>query len=261
MTPASPVTAGSRIVTALTRGAASQLHPSMLALLVVPFVVGLAGWAITVWLLWDPMTQWLQATVFESTGAMRWVAQWLPKDAGSAVIGTLLTVLLLIPMMFAIAITLIAVFAMPVVTRHLSQGRYRDVAKNGSWSVFGSAWNAVSSLAMFVAGYLITLPLWLIPPLAFVVPWFWWSWLTGRLMRFDSLVEHATPAERETLIARYRRDYLVLGLAVTVLNYIPPLFLITPVLSALVFGHYSLSRLAEIRQAMSGAPAAIAGRR
>ncbi len=261
MTPASPVSAGSRILAALTRGAVSQLQPAMLALLGVPFVVGLAGWAISAWLLWDPLTQWLQATVFESTGAMRWVAQWLPKDAGSAVIGVLLTVLLLIPMMFAIAITLIAVFAMPVVTRHLSQGRYRDVARNGSWSVFGSAWNAVSSLALFVVGYLVTLPLWLIPPLAFVVPWFWWSWLTGRLMRFDSLVEHAAPAERAAVIARYRREYLVLGLAVTVLNYIPPLFLVTPVLSALVFGHYSLSRLAESRPGTGRPSAAIAARR
>jgi hypothetical protein len=261
VTPASPVSAGSRILAALTRGAVSQLQPAMLALLGVPFVVGLAGWAISAWLLWDPLTQWLQATVFEGTGAMRWVAQWLPKDAGSAVIGVLLTVLLLIPMMFAIAITLIAVFAMPVVTRHLSQGRYRDVARNGSWSVFGSAWNAVSSLALFVVGYLVTLPLWLIPPLAFVVPWFWWSWLTGRLMRFDSLVEHAAPAERAAVIARYRREYLVLGLAVTVLNYIPPLFLVTPVLSALVFGHYSLSRLAESRPGTGRPSAAIAARR
>jgi hypothetical protein len=40
---------------------------------------------------------------------------------------------------------------------------------------------------------------------------------------------------------------MVLGLACAALNYIPPLFLIAPVLSALVFGHYSLSRLREMR--------------
>lgn len=84
--------------------------------------------------------------------------------------------------------------------------------------------------------------------LALVVPWLWWGWLTARLMRFDSLVEHADKGERERLIASDRRSYLLLGLATAALNYIPPLFLIAPVLSALVFAHYSLSRLREIRR-------------
>jgi len=66
-------------------------------------------------------------------------------------------------------------------------------------------------------------------------------------MRFDSLVEHATPAEREQVIQSDRRSYLLLGLLLALLNYIPPLFLVAPVLSALVFAHYSLSRLREQR--------------
>ena len=34
---------------------------------------------------------------------------------------------------------------------------------------------------------------------------------------------------------------------VTALNYVPPLFLITPVLSALAFAHYSLALLRDER--------------
>jgi hypothetical protein len=92
------------------------------------------------------------------------------------------------------------------------------------------------------------MPLWLIPPLALIVPWLWWGWLTASLMRFDSLVEHADRNERERLIRSDRRAYLLLGLSVALLNYIPPLFLVAPVLSALVFAHYSLSRLRQRRR-------------
>jgi hypothetical protein len=149
---------------------------------------------------------------------------------------------------------------MPVVIRHLGNGAYADVERRGSLALAANLWNVFRSLALFVIGYLLTMPLWLIPPLALVVPWLWWGWLTARLMRFDSLVEHADAGEREALIRSDRRHYLLLGLAVALLNYIPPLFLVAPVLSALVFAHYSLSRLRERRTLFAPAATAAIGR-
>ena len=156
------------------------------------------------------------------------------------------------PIAIATALALIAVLAMPVVVRHLGNGAYADVERRGSLALAANLWNVFRSLAVFVIGYLLTVPLWLIPPFALVVPWLWWGWLTARLMRFDSLVEHASSREQEALVRSDRRSYLALGLAVALLNYIPPLFLVAPVLSALVFAHYSLSRLREQRKL--GAP-------
>ncbi|MBN9425424.1 MAG: EI24 domain-containing protein [Burkholderiales bacterium] len=115
-----------------------------------------------------------------------------------------------------------------------------------------SLWNALLAVVVFSIGYLLTIPLWLVPPLALVVPWLWWSWLTARAMRFDSLVEHASADERRAVIGTRRREYFVLALLVTALNFIPPLFLITPVLSALAFAHYSLARLREARGLANG---------
>ncbi|MEK9720857.1 MAG: EI24 domain-containing protein, partial [Quisquiliibacterium sp.] len=122
------------------------------------------------------------------------------------------------------------------------------VLARGGWSVAASIWNALSATLIFIVGYLLTIPLWFIPPLGLIVPWFWWGWLTARLMRFDSLVEHADAIERAELAHRYRRSFLVLGLLVSALNYIPPLFLVTPVLSALAFGHFSLALLRDERR-------------
>jgi uncharacterized protein involved in cysteine biosynthesis len=246
------------VISALGRGVASQLHPRMLALLVLPFLVAVAFWILSAWFLWDPVTGWMQAVVFQGDGWMaRGYRAVAPYGLGSldTWIPNLFAFLLLVPIAIATALALIAILAMPVVVRHLGARGYADVERRGSLSLVANLWNVLRSLGVFVIGYLLTMPLWLIPPLALVVPWLWWGWLTARLMRFDILVEHATTPERETVIRADRRSYLVLGLAVALLNYIPPLFLVAPVLSALVFAHYSLSRLRE--QRTLGAPASL----
>ncbi len=222
----------------------------MLGLLVIPFVVAIVFWVAIAWFAWDPLLAWLRGATFGADGVMHWIdAQALRFgfEGLQGVVVFVMALLLLLPMPFVTALVVIGVLVMPVVNRHLGQRAYPDVARHGSWSVSASVWNAFSSVAIFIVGYLVTLPLWLIPPLAFVIPWLWWSWLTARIMRFDSLVEHADPAERRELIARYRRSAFVLAMMVTSLNYVPPLFLLTPVLSALVFVHFSLTALRESR--------------
>jgi len=244
------------VLTAFGRAIVSQLHPKMLALLVVPFVLAIVFWFATAYWLWAPITGWLQAWLFG--GWMASVDAWAASHGFTGFAQwtvALLALLVVVPVMFASAVVIIAVFAMPMVIRHLGNGPYRDVAREGSMALAPSVWNAVSSTVLFTAGYIVSLPLWLIPPLALVVPWLWWSWLAARVMRFDSLVEHASAAERSASIAEHRRKYFVLALLVTLLNYVPPLFLITPVLSALAFAHYSLALLRQRRAATEVRPA------
>ncbi len=241
-----------RVFAAFGRAVVSQLHPKMLALLVVPFLLAIVFWALTAWLVWTPLTGRVQGWMFDG-GFMARVAGWA---AGFGLEGlrdwipALVALLVVVPVMFASAVVLIAVFAMPLVVRHLGGGAWRDVERLGSMSIVASVWNALSSSLLFVVVYLASMPLWLIPPLALVVPWLCWSWLTARVMRFDSLVEHASAAERRDAIATRRGEYFLLALLVTALNYVPPLFLVTPVLSALAFCHYSLALLRERRAAL-----------
>lgn len=241
-----------RVVTAFFRAIASQLHPKMLALLVVPFAVAIAFWIVVALFAWDPLVEFLRLQFFEGDGVINWIYSWAASfglEGIKAVLAAAVALMLLVPLMFVTALLLIAVFAMPAVNLYLGGGAYRNVERHGSWSVAASLWNAFSGTLLFLIGYLLTLPLWLLPPLGFVIPWLWWGWLTARVMRFDSLVEHADPEERHALIASHRHQYFALGLLVTALNYIPPLFLITPVLSALAFGHFSLSLLRDRRTA------------
>ncbi len=240
----------SRIGSAFFKGCVSQLHPRMLVLLILPFLIALALWALSAWLFWDPLVAWLKDSWLLSSRLISFLGEWL-KPLGMSDLGrglaSFVALLLLFPLVIATGMIAIAVFAMPAVMRFLSVRHYPNLQRQGSFSVWANLLNALFSVAVFALGYLASLPLWLIPPLALIVPWLWWGWLTARIMRFDSLVEHATPQEREALISKYRREYWTLGLLVSALNYVPPLFLITPVLSALVFGHFSLARLTEYR--------------
>jgi hypothetical protein len=238
-----------RILGAFARALRSQLHPRMMALLVFPFASTLIFWIAAVIWLWDPLNDQLRALMFGSTGVpelVGWVSMVGLQRTG-ALATALLALMLLAPVMFVVAMLVVSVVATPVVTRHLARGAYADVRRAGGWSVFAGIGTALVALLVFVVGYLLTLPLWLIPFAGFLVPWFWWSWLTARILRVDSLAEHATREERDILIARHRRGYLGLAMLVTLLNYVPPLFLVTPVLSALAFGHYSLSVLRDLR--------------
>lgn len=240
------------VVAAFGRGVVSQFHPRMLALLLVPFVVAIVFWSLSAWYLWEPVTGWLRESWFQGDGMIARAVAWLAKLGLSGIdrwVPNVFAFLLLLPIALATALGLVAVIAMPGVLRHLGRIDYADVERRGGLGLGPTLWNLVVTFALFIPGYLLTLPLWFIPPLALIVPWLWWGWLTARLMRMDSLVEHATPAERAALLARDRRPYLLLGLAVAALNYVPPLFLVAPVLSALIFAHFSLSRLRELRAA------------
>ncbi len=245
-----------RPVAALLRATASMLHPRMLLLLFLPLAIAIVFWALAAWLLGDPVVGWLQTTIFDGTGVMnqiyQWAAGWGLEDIRT-VLPALIALLMLFPLMGVTAVVLIALLAMPAVIRHLGSGSYRELERRGSFAVAASGWNAISSTALFAGGYLVTLPLWLIPPLALIVPWLWWSWLTARVMSFDSSVEHADRHERRALIDGERRGYLTLGMMVSALNYVPPLFLITPVLAALAYAHYSLAALRERRRIAAAA--------
>lgn len=241
-----------QVLGAFLRACAGQLHPKMLALLVLPVGVAIVFWLLVALFVWDPLVGFLRVEFFEGAGPIGTLFQWvasfgLDELRGLAVVVTAL--MLLSPLMVVIAMGVVAVVSMPAVLRHLGRGAYRDLAPRGGGSMLLSVGTALWSGLLFLLGYLVTLPLWLIPPLAFVLPWLWWGWFTARVMRFDSLAEHADADELRGLQRRHRSQYLMLGLLVSTLNYVPLMFLVTPVLSALAFAHLSLSLLREHRTA------------
>src|SRR5690606_34296816 len=93
-------------------------------------------------------------------------------------------------------------------------------------SAYSTPWwqSLIWSLAATLVALLVlvlSLPLWLIPFLAVVLPPLIWGWLTYRVMAYDTLADLATPAERDALLRDHRRTLLVMGVVCGYLGAAP----------------------------------------
>ena len=142
---------------------------------------------------------------------------------------------------------LTAVVVLPLMLKDQAAVRYADLAPMGNDSFIGSLWVSLSASILFIAGWLVTLPLWLLPGLGLILPLFWMGWLNRRTFAYDVLAGYATPDEWRTLRQQHAWPLLALGLLVAMLAYVPFLGLIAPSLAALAFVHYGLEALRRMR--------------
>ncbi|MCB5362193.1 EI24 domain-containing protein [Pusillimonas sp. CC-YST705] len=246
--PAAP-TGLAAVGVAVRRALISQLHPKMLLAILLPFFVAVVGAILLLWLFWTPLTNWLDTSVLEGSYVDS-VDAWLMQVGLFSVklyLVPLLAALMLLPMAGILGLAVAAIFIMPMVLRHLETREYAGLVRKGSLVATYGWWNAIWVMALFVIGWVLTLPLWLIPPLALILPVFWWSFAFSRMLRVDALLEHADETERRYLWKRHNRQYWLLGLLLALLNLFPLTWLILPTLSALVFAHFSLEALRQLR--------------
>jgi len=219
------------------------LTPALFSLLLL---IGLAVWALSPvvaqLLVLPPMT-WLTAW------GLLWLAQILAYfGAWMAIFATA----------YLSASLLAAVLIMPLMLRLLSETEYRDVAAMGRDSFVAAAGNSVWASALFIVGWLLTMPLWLIPGGSLLVPLLLMGWLNRRTFAYDALSLHATSAEWQTIRKERKAPLFMLGLTMALLAHIPVLGLLVPALAALSFVHFGLEAL---RRSRNGAVATIEGER
>ncbi len=238
---------------AFRRAVVSQFHPVMLFALLLPFLVVLVGTMLLLFLFWAPLTEWLRHGI-QTWPVVEQVDAWLLAMGLFSLqlwLVPILATFILLPLSGVAGLAVAAVFIMPLVLRHLSQGRYADVARRGRWGFATSAWNATWVLVVFCLGWLLTMPLWLFPPLALVLPTLWWAFAFTCMLRLDALVDHATPDERRILLRRHNVGFWSLGLICALLSLLPPAWLFLPVFSGLLFAHYALDALRDLRRQSS----------
>lgn len=258
------------ILRSFGRAVASQMHPRMLMLTVVPFVLATVLWGGLIWWGWDPIMGGAR-TLLEGSVFTSWIysmLDWLGLQALRTVVAPLFVLTLAIPLVIASMLIFISLFSVPAVVKHLERS-YPNLRKDHGGSIAGSVFQALGNTVIFLLLVLVTLPLWLIPPFFALIPPVLWGWLTYRVMTYDALSEHATAEERKTLMKRHRVPLLVIGVVVGLLGSAPTLlwvwsaviiFLFPVVLagtlwlyvlififSALWFGHFCLRALADLR--------------
>lgn len=142
---------------------------------------------------------------------------------------------------------LAAIVIMPLMLKHLSATEYRDVAAMGKDSFVAAAANSVLASLLFVIGWLVTIPLWLIPGFSLLMPLLLMGWLNRRTFAYDALSMHATEVEWQSLRGQHKGPMFMLGLIMALLAHIPIIGLLVPALAALAFVHYGLETLRRSR--------------
>jgi len=219
------------------------LTPALFSLLLtIALAVWGLGWMVEQMMAYPPMT------LLVGWGLV-WVAHILAYLGGWMAI---------FAVAYLTASMLAAIVILPLMLKHLSATEYRDVAAMGKDSFVAAAVNSVFAAILFIAGWLITIPLWLIPGFSLLIPLLLMGWLNRRTFAYDALSMHATAGEWEDVRGGQKTPLFMLGLTMALLAHIPLVGLLVPALAALSFVHYGLEAL---RRSRGGAVVTIEGER
>jgi uncharacterized protein involved in cysteine biosynthesis len=206
--------------------------------------------AVLLWLalgvtFWSTFSGWITSGL-TAIGIQTWLEGVEPRWVANG-IQVVLHLILFVPLVFVTALVITAVFAMPALIRLVADRDYPALERKNGGSVVGNLLNALLATGIFIAVWVITLPLWLIA-VGVLVPFVAAAYLNQRMFRYDALAEHASAEEMQSLFSEYRSSWWGLGLLTGFLQFVPFLNLFAPVLTALAFIHFGLARLAALRQ-------------
>ncbi|WP_317202053.1 EI24 domain-containing protein [Janthinobacterium sp.] len=238
------------VLNAYGRALLSQLHGRMLLLSVVPCLLSLALWGVLLWQGLQPLLDGLHGLFAEhdgfrfSGGVLGAVGLGMLKT----VVVPLLAMLLLLPLMMVTALLFMGVAAMPAIARHVGGRHFPQLEKKRGGSLLGSLATSLGALLLFLLGWLLILPLYLLPPLGLLAQAVLWGWLTYRVMAYDALADYASAAEREALMRARRWPLLTIGVVCGGAGALPGLLwmggvlsvVLIPVLAALAIWLYIL---------------------
>jgi CysZ protein len=234
----------SSILQALSRAFRDLFQFQVLWIVVWPILAASLLWLILGVTFWGTFSGWIASALTE-IGIQAWLEGVEPRWIAYG-IQAVAHLLLFVPLVFITALVLTALFAMPALIRMVANRSYLGLKRENDGSLIGSLLNALVALAIFIAIWLVTLPLWLVGA-GVVIPFVATAYLNQRLFRYDALAEHATDEEMRSIFSMQRPSLWGLGLMTGLVQFVPLLNLFAPVLTALAFIHFGLARLAELR--------------
>ncbi len=228
-----------------------SFRPKMLMLTLVSVAIASVFWLVVIWLSIDPLVN-----------AATWLLTYLGFDFSAEAVATdsallawlkfilvpLLVFGFLWPVVATSAVLLAGLYVTPPVVNYLTGREFQGIEKKGDSGVVLSVWVALKAVAVFLLAWIVTLPLWLIPGVAFVLPVLLTARLLMTVMRFDALAGHATQLELKEIKKRDGTSAWLIGLVCAFLSFIPPILLIMPVMSALAFTRHYMGALAQVRK-------------
>jgi hypothetical protein len=213
------------VLDAFWRSLVYCLHPKIMlgSLLPLALMVGVTAGLGYFYL--DGLLAWV-SQLLESMDWLQMIWGWLESvGAGKlkTVLVPLLVIVLLTPLVLVGCLLVVAAFMAPMIVRLVAKRRFPTLEKAGGTSYLtGVAWALMSTAAALLA-LVLSLPLWLVPPLVLLIPPVIWGWLTYRVMAFDALADHANAEERREIFKRHRWRLLGMGVVAGYMGAAPSL--------------------------------------
>jgi hypothetical protein len=255
------------------RAFAYCLHPRVLALSLLPLLVaGVVTLGLSV-LFWESALSAVRS-LLASWSLVDSALQWMTQVFGSGfrtVFVQMVVVALAIPVIVALVLVLVGLWTTPAAVSMVARRRFPALERRHGGAWWKGLLVSIGYTLLALLMVLVTLPLWLIPPLALILPPLIWGWLAAKVMGFDALAEHATAPEREAIVRAHRWPLLVIGILTGFLCGVPSIvWTLSPMLliaapfvmigvvwlytmiftfSALWFTHYALTALEDLRRA------------
>ncbi|BCO28737.1 hypothetical protein MIZ03_3647 [Rhodoferax lithotrophicus] len=260
------------------RAVAYCLHPRVMLLSVLPLIllvvlslgVGYVYWDLAL----EAVRHWLDASTMVDN-----LSSWLQAmGVGQlqSVLAPLIVIFAVTPLIVVISLLVVALMMTPALTSLVAEKRFPALERCKGGSFLGSlGWSLLSTLLALVA-LVVSMPLWLVPPLILVLPPLIWGWLTYRVMAFDALAEHASLEERREIFRRHRLSLMAIGVFCGFLGAAPSLiwasgallaaafvvlvplaiwiYAVVFALSSLWFAHFCLSALQQLRAERASRP-------
>lgn len=261
------------VLRAWGRAFASQWHGKLLLMSVAPFLLAVGVWGVLLYFGLQPLIDFVHATFsqYDMFGASGSLLNSIGLGTLKTVVVPLIAMLVLLPLMILTALVFIGVIAMPVILRHIGRRNYPQLEQRNGGSVLGSVGVALGGMAAFIGLWILTLPLYIFPPLAVLVQALLWGWLTSRMMVYDVLADYASADERRRLLVGHRWPLIAIGVASGVAGALPGaiwlggvmavvffpflaaasiwLYVLVFIFTALWFAYYCLEALARMRAA------------
>ncbi|WP_311221516.1 MULTISPECIES: EI24 domain-containing protein [unclassified Acidovorax] len=225
------------LIDSFWRAAVYCVRPRVIALSLLPLLlIALIAWAAG-YFWWAKAVASVQQSLQTSDWLSLlwgWLRQFGVDDAAGA-LAPLLVIVAATPVIVLVSVLAVAILMTPALVRLVAESRFPALdRKHGGSFVASLAWSLGSTMAALLA-LMISVPLWLVPPLVLVLPPLIWGWLTYRVMTFDALADHASKEERITLVKRHRVHLLGMGVLCGYLGAAPGIVWASGVVFAAAF--------------------------
>jgi CysZ protein len=236
------------VLDALARALRDLFQPRVLWVVVWPMLAAGLLWLVLAVTFWTTFSGWI-ALGLDKLGVQTWLTGLEPVWIANG-IQALLHVLFYVPLVYLTALVITALFGTSALIPIVAERNYPELKRENGGGLAGSLWNAAVAIFLFLGLWGVTLPLW---PLGVgvIVPFVAAAYLNQRLFRYDAIAEHASAGEMAALFKNERGGWWGLGLLTGLVQFVPLLNLLGPVLAALAFIHYGLARLKEKRASLA----------